>query len=62
MVRPLSLRRQVKVGKRSMPEDLRALEGALEELGYYQPPKLGTGVPRPAGSMTRFGGSSRATT
>ena len=43
MVRPLSLRRQVKVGKRSMPEDLRALEGALEELGYYQPPKLGTG-------------------
>ena len=48
MARPLSLRRRVKVGKRSVPEDLRAVEAALVELGHLEPPKAGF-----AGAATR---------
>ena len=43
MAMPRSLRRRVEAGRKSAPEDLRAVEGALAALGYLGPPKAGDG-------------------
>ena len=47
MARPFKLRRRVKISKLDVPEDIVAVERALEKVGYYEPPVFGTGRSAP---------------
>ncbi len=47
MARPFKLRRRVEIRKLDVPEDIVAVEKALEKVGYYEPPVFGTGRSAP---------------
>ena len=47
MARPFKPRRRVEIRKLDVPEDIVAVEKALEKVGYYEPPVFGTGRSAP---------------
>ena len=47
MARPFKLRRRVDIRKLDVPEDIVAVEQALEKVGYDEPPVFGTGRSAP---------------